>query len=163
MRQHNPLRLIASAGLLLVFTLSPANELRSFSDPALGARYAALIAELRCLVCQNQSLADSNADLAKDMRDQVYAMLTDGKSDSEITDHMVERFGDFVLYRPPLRPATLLLWFGPPLMALLGLAILLRHVKRRATAPVSTLSEAEELELQKVLAGRESSRDASKS
>lgn len=91
-----------------------------FADAALAARYQQLATELRCLVCQNQSLADSHADLAQDLRNEVYRLLNTGRSDQEIVDFLVARYGEFVLYRPPVSPITGLLWFGPAL--LLGLA-----------------------------------------
>ncbi|MCH9673082.1 MAG: cytochrome c-type biogenesis protein CcmH [Gammaproteobacteria bacterium] len=128
-------------------------DLRSFEDPALQARYAKLIAELRCLVCQNQSVADSDADLAKDLRARVHKMLQAGQSDRDITDFMVERFGDFVLYRPPLKPSTLALWIGPFLMAIGGLIFLFRLAKRRTHQATPSLSEAEEDKLRQVLSG----------
>ena len=93
---------------------------QEFSDPDNAERYRKLIAELRCLVCQNQNLADSNAELARDMREVVARMIREGKSDRAVTDFMTARYGDFVLYRPPLRPSTWALWGGP--LALLLIA-----------------------------------------
>src|SRR5207245_11469173 len=86
------------------------------ADPALEQRVMTLAAELRCLVCQNQTLADSNAPLAEDLRNQVREKMRQGASDSEIVDYMVARYGDFVLYRPPVKATTLMLWFGPLLL-----------------------------------------------
>lgn len=88
----------------------------AFKDAAQEQRYARLTAELRCMVCQNQSLADSHADLAQDMRDEVFRMLNEGLSDDEIVGFLVQRYGDFVLYRPRFGALTLLLWLGPPLL-----------------------------------------------
>jgi cytochrome c-type biogenesis protein CcmH len=107
----------------------------SFVDPALAARYDALNRELRCLVCQNQSIADSHAPLATDLRHQVHDMLLRGASDAEIVQFMTARYGDYVLYKPPLSPLTVLLWLGPFL--LLGVAATLwwRAVLRRAALP----------------------------
>ena len=85
-----------------------------FSDPDDAARYRRLILELRCLVCQNQNLADSNAALARDMRGVVARMVREGKPDRAVVDFMTARYGDFVLYRPPFRPSTWALWLGPP-------------------------------------------------
>lgn len=85
-----------------------------------------LLKDLRCLVCQNQDLADSNAELAKDLRDQVYQMVKEGKSDGEISDYMTSRYGDFILFNPPVKLITLLLWFGPFLFLLLGFIIFWR-------------------------------------
>lgn len=84
-------------------------------------RYQTLIEEVRCLVCQNQSLADSNADLAQDLRKEIIDMIVSGKSDEQVIEFLVERYGDFVLYRPPLKENTWLLWFGPFMFAFIGL------------------------------------------
>ena len=106
-------------------------EPRNFSDERYRQRYHDLIEELRCLVCQNQSIADSDADLAADLRRIVYEMLERGESDEAITAYMTERYGSFVLYRPPLTPTTLALWTGPALFAILGGTILFVTLKRR--------------------------------
>ena len=106
-------------------------EPREWSDERYRQRYHDLIEELRCLVCQNQSIADSDADLAADLRRIVYEMLERGESDEAITAYMTERYGSFVLYRPPLTPSTLALWAGPVLFAILGGAILFVTLKRR--------------------------------
>ena len=87
-----------------------------FEQPDQAARYQRLTEELRCLVCQNQNLADSHADLAQDLRNEVYRMITGGQTDRQIVDFMVARYGEFVLYRPPVSPLTWLLWFGPFLL-----------------------------------------------
>jgi len=101
-------------------------------DPVLEARMLAVTAELRCLVCQNQTIADSHADLAVDLRNQVRDMLRQGKSDREIIDYMTARYGDFVLYRPPVKPTTVLLWFGPALLLVGGVATLVLVLRRRS-------------------------------
>ena len=101
-----------------------------FSDPDDAARYRRLIAELRCLVCQNQNLADSNAELARDMRGVVARMVREGKPDRAVADFMTARYGDFVLYRPPFRPSTWALWLGPPALVLLGLLAVAAVVRR---------------------------------
>ena len=101
-----------------------------------------LSAELRCLVCQNQTLADSNADLAVDLRRQSREQLGSGKSERDVLDFMVQRYGDFVLYRPPLKASTALLWAGPFLLLLLGLFLLVRKV-RSTNRQDPPLSEAE--------------------
>ncbi len=100
-------------------------------DPALEARVQRLSAELRCLVCQNQSLADSHADLALDLKAQVREQLRSGRSDGEVVQYMTDRYGDFILYRPPLRPTTLVLWAGPALMLLAAVALGWRHLRRQ--------------------------------
>jgi cytochrome c-type biogenesis protein CcmH len=101
------------------------------ADPALEARMTRITSELRCLVCQNQTIADSTADLAADLRRQTRELLVQGKSDQEIVDYMTARYGDFVLYRPPLRPTTVLLWFGPALMLVGGAGVLIAVLRRR--------------------------------
>ena len=101
-----------------------------FSDPDDAARYWRLISELRCLVCQNQNLADSNAALARDMRGVVARMVREGKPDRAVVDFMTARYGDFVLYRPPFRPSTWALWLGPPGLVLLGLLAVAAVVRR---------------------------------
>ena len=112
-------------------------------------RTAALAHELRCLVCQNQTLADSNAPLAVDLRDQIREQLAAGKSEREVKDYMVARYGDFVLYRPPFSMTTLLLWTGPFLLLALGVFFLLKTVRRRADPP--DLSDAERERAAKIL------------
>ena len=101
-------------------------------DPVLDQRAMALSEQLRCLVCQNQTIADSNAELAVDLRREIRGMIKDGKSDKEIVDFMVVRYGDFVLYRPPVKGITLLLWGGPIALLLIGLYALLRYLRQRA-------------------------------
>ena len=106
-------------------------------DPAIEARLKALAEELRCLVCQNQTIADSNAPLALDLRNQIRTQVAQGRTDDQIRTYMVERYGDFVLYRPPLKATTLVLWIGPALMILGGLATFFIIVRRRRAAPAS--------------------------
>nr|VFK60142.1 MAG: cytochrome c-type biogenesis protein CcmH [Candidatus Kentron sp. TUN]VFK69400.1 MAG: cytochrome c-type biogenesis protein CcmH [Candidatus Kentron sp. TUN] len=127
-------------------------EPRDFSDPAQEALYKTLIEELRCLVCQNQSLADSNAELAGDLRREVYTMVTDGADEDTVKEFMVSRYSEYVLYRPPVTVTTLLLWAGPFLFILAGLAILVLKVYRRsdARAPIA-LSKTEEERLAEML------------
>ena len=103
-------------------------------DEATEKRLVDISAELRCLVCQNESLSASHAELANDLRREIRTLIKDGKSDSEIMDFMVSRYGDFVRYRPPLRASTWLLWFGPALLFVGGLAALLIYLRRRNTA-----------------------------
>ncbi len=101
-------------------------------DPALEARMMAIASELRCLVCQNQTIADSHAELAVDLRGQVREMLQAGKTDQQITDYLTARYGDFVLYRPPFKAITALLWLGPAAMVLIGLGSLFVVLRRRS-------------------------------
>lgn len=100
-------------------------------DAALDKRVQRLAEELRCLVCQNQSLADSNADLAVDLKNQVREKLRQGASEKDVIDYMTERYGDFVLYRPPMKASTLLLWFGPGLLLIGGLIALFMRLRSR--------------------------------
>lgn len=100
-------------------------------DPVLEQRVRALAEELRCLVCQNQTLADSNADLAVDLRREIREKMRAGMSDKAVTDYLVTRYGDFVLYRPPFKPTTLLLWLGPFLLLVAGTAVLYVNLARR--------------------------------
>jgi cytochrome c-type biogenesis protein CcmH len=102
------------------------------SDPALERRVMRIANELRCLVCQNQTIADSQADLAVDLRRQVREMLQRGESDARVIDFMTQRYGDFVLYRPPVKATTWLLWFGPGVLLLGGLGTLVAVLRRRA-------------------------------
>ncbi len=110
-----------------------ATEAALATDPVAEKRLQHLSEELRCLVCQNQTIADSNAELAQDLRREIRGMIAAGKSDKEIIDFMVVRYGDFVLYRPPVKGITLLLWGGPVALMLLGLFALVRYLRRRAT------------------------------
>ena len=126
--------LILLAALLLAIAPAAAKVAEPVaSDPALEARMMALATELRCLVCQNQTIADSHADLAQDLRQQIREMLAQGKSERQILDYMTDRYGDFVLYRPPFKATTALLWIGPALLmvgALGSLAVVLRRRQR---------------------------------
>ena len=110
--------------------LKAAIEFHQFKDAATEAEYKQLIEELRCLVCQNQNLAGSDADLAKDLRQQTYDMLQQGKSRAEIVEYMVNRYGDFVLYRPPVKSSTLLLWAGPFALLLFVLVAVMYRIKK---------------------------------
>ena len=122
------------AGCLLAssFSLVAKEAAPEAADPALEARMVKITSELRCLVCQNQTIADSNASLAVDLRREARALIKQGKSDAEVVDYMTARYGDFVLYRPPLRATTLLLWFGPALMLAGGAAVLVIVLRRRS-------------------------------
>ena len=136
-------------------------------DPVANKRAVYLAEELRCLVCQNQTIADSNAPLALDLRnqirtqiaagrsdDQIREQIAQGRSDTQIIDYMVERYGDFVLYRPPLKATTLFLWFGPPVLLVFGFAFLFQYLKsRRKRVEVQQLSDSERREAQTLLGG----------
>ena len=119
-------------------------------DPSLDKRVAGLAHELRCLVCQNQTLADSNAPLAVDLRNQIREQLKGGASERDVIDFMVARYGDFVLYRPPFKASTLALWIGPFVLLALGAFLLVRRLVRRR-APEPQLSEAERARAAKLL------------
>ena len=124
-----------SAACLLAFTLAlavAAEAPQAAADPALEKRMLQLAAELRCLVCQNQTIADSTAPLAEDLRRQVREMISRGESDTQIIDFMTQRYGDFVLYRPPLKSTTVALWFGPFALLLGGLTIFVVVLRRRS-------------------------------
>ena len=124
--------------LLLAFLVTTAavaidNE-PAFEDRAMQARYDALIRELRCTVCQNQTIADSNASLARDLRREVRRLMEEGRTDQEIRDFLTDRYTDFVLYNPPVKPRTYLLWAAPGLLVIIGLGAALMVVLRRAKA-----------------------------
>jgi cytochrome c-type biogenesis protein CcmH len=138
------------ANWLLLALVMAVSAPRAQEDPALDKRVAGLAHELRCLVCQNQTLADSNAPLAVDLRNQIREQLKGGASERDVIDFMVARYGDFVLYRPPLKASTLALWIGPFLLLGLGAIVLLRRLmRRRATEP--PLSDAERARAAKLL------------
>ena len=135
-------RLLFALALLLACAAAAAMEPIKFNDDAEEARFRALSAELRCVMCQNQSLADSNAQIAHDLRLQVLTLMREGKTDREIKDYLVARYSDFVLYNPPVRPSTWLLWFGPGVILLGGAAVLAVVVRKRSgSAPAAPPSE----------------------
>lgn len=143
-------RLLLSLMLaLLTVSLQAKDAPTVAADPALEKRVMELSNELRCLVCQNQTIADSHAELAIDLKNQVRAKLAEGMSDKDVIAFMVQRYGDFVLYRPPVKGSTWLLWFGPFLLLIGGIVVLgLKLVRRRTppeTLPDSDLRRAAEL------------------
>ncbi len=149
------MRLAVALLLLLVCGASIAREaLPESDDPVLEKRVVKLTSDLRCLVCQNQSLADSHADLAIDLKNQVREQMRAGKSDAEIRAYMVARYGDFVLYDPPFKASTLLLWAGPFLLLVLGLCGLALYLRgrRRQLAPAQ-LTSAEHAKAAALLKG----------
>lgn len=125
------LMLLSCLSLSIAGTIVAKDAQPSAADPVLEERVMKLSKELRCLVCQNETLADSRADLAEDLRRQIREQMKAGKTDKEIIGFLTERYGDFVLYRPPVRPTTYLLWFGPFCFLIVGLVVLLRYVKQR--------------------------------
>ena len=137
----------AMFALLLAFAgLASAIEPIDYSDASEEARFRALTAELRCVMCQNQSLADSDAQIARDLRLQVLDLMREGKSDAEIKEYLVERYSEFVLYKPPVGPGTWLLWFGPALLLLVGAAVVVGIVRKRAAAAPAAAPAAEDQE-----------------
>ncbi len=128
-------------GLMPIF--AHAGEARDLAaDPVLEKRMIGLAEKLRCLVCQNESLASSHAELAEDLRREVREQMAQGKSDQQILDYLVARYGDFVLYEPPMKSYTVLLWFGPFVLLLIGVGMLLYQLrKRRQTVPDAQLSD----------------------
>ena len=135
-----------AASLAMLFWLGCALA----QDAGLERRVTNLAHELRCLVCQNQTIADSNAPLAVDLRNQIREQLTAGKSEREVVDFMVARYGDFVLYRPPFKATTLLLWVGPFVFLIAGFYFLLRFLRRRQV-PVPRLSADDRARAAKLL------------
>jgi cytochrome c-type biogenesis protein CcmH len=121
-----------------------------FATAEQEALFNKLSDELRCLVCQNQAISDSNADLAKDLRDEIYTMLQQGQSEDQIVEFMVARYGDFVLYRPPVKPVTWLLWFGPALALIVGFFVVMRIVNKQKQASAVEIS-GEDIERLKAL------------
>ena len=141
------------AAMLGVRAVHAAEALPTEQDPVAQARAVKLEGELRCLVCQNQTIAESNAELAVDLRRQVREQIAAGRSDTEIIDYMTARYGDFVLYRPPLKAITLLLWAGPALLVVLGGWLLLRIVRERRAVDTAPLSEADRARAEALLRG----------
>lgn len=133
---------LAALLALLVFSASAGEARPEADDPVLEARMLAIAGELRCLVCQNETVAASQADLAKDLRQQIREQLTQGRTQSQILEFMSQRYGDFVLYRPPLKFSTVLLWVGPFVLLLVATGVLLMNIRRRdpltEAAPLST-------------------------
>ena len=123
------------------------------ADPALEARMMVIAEELRCLVCQNETIAASHADLAIDLKNQIRLKLTHGQSQKQILDFMVERYGDFVLYRPPLKTTTVLLWSGPFILLAIAVLMLVLNVRRRRrSAQPAALSDADIAKARELLA-----------
>ncbi len=138
---------------LLIFyggCLYAADEPLQFEDPERQEQYQHLLQELRCLVCQNQTLADSHADLAQDLRNEVYRMVEAGKTNTDIIDFLVSRYGDFVLYRPPVKWTTVLLWFGPFALLLVALFSMCRFIRSRRAGDV-IISSSDRAQLSRLL------------
>ena len=149
-----------SAPLVLAKEATPMAE-----DPVLEKRVNEISAELRCLVCQNQTIADSHAELAVDLKNQVREMVKQGQSQDEIVDYMVQRYGDFVRYRPPVKASTILLWVGPFLLLVIGLVVLVVNLRKRTklVADDAPLSEDESERLKSLLHAEDANKKESKS
>ena len=146
------MRTFIASLLLCFYALAYATvEFHDFKTPEQEQEYQSLISELRCLVCQNQTIADSNADLAKDLRRQVYEMLQQGQSRQQIVDFMTQRYGDFVLYKPAFNLKTGLLWLGPLLFLIIGLATVLIIIRRKKTMAQPALSAEQQTRLNAIL------------
>ena len=145
--------LFLAFALCLSVTLQAKVAPNTSADPALEARMMVVAEELRCLVCQNETIAASHADLAIDLKNQIRLKLTQGQSQQQILDFMVERYGDFVLYRPPLKTTTVLLWVGPfTLLAIAVLMLVLNVRRRRRSAQPAALSDADIAKARELLA-----------
>lgn len=130
-------RLVAViASVLLGVSAFAIDSKKAFDDPVLQARYTRLISEVRCVTCQNQSIKDSNAFIAADLRREIRRMISEGKTDAEVAEFLVTRYGDFVLYRPRMTGKTLVLWIAPFLLILLGVFAIIRVVRHRMTLPI---------------------------
>jgi cytochrome c-type biogenesis protein CcmH len=128
---RSPRSFILAIFIMLLSSYATANSLYPLETRKQEAQFSHLLKELRCLVCQNQDLADSSAGLAEDLRNQVYLMIKEGKSDDEIINYLTARYGDFILFKPPVKALTALLWYGPGLFLLLGLFIFWRTCLKR--------------------------------
>src|SRR5213080_233816 len=125
-------RIVFLISLVICFaSVALAKEAKPAEDPQIAQRMRALTEQLRCLVCQNETLADSRADLAEDLRKEIREQMKAGKSDQEIIAFLTQRYGDFVLYKPPVKSTTYLLWFGPFVLLFAGTGVLYRYLKKR--------------------------------
>jgi cytochrome c-type biogenesis protein CcmH len=153
----NPMQRLTSTLLLfLVFGAAPlpaAVTLESFTFPtkAEEQHFKDLIGQLRCLVCQNETLAESDADLAHDLRAEVYEIMKSGKSDQEVIDFLVKRYGDFVLYKPPVKPSTYLIWYGPFVLLAIAALLLVRAVGRQRQVQEPAISAEDRKRLDGIL------------
>ena len=136
---------------LFILQVHAAIEPLTFKDSDHESQYRRLLAEVRCLVCQNQSLAESNAGLAGDLREIIYEQVQSNASDEEIVDFLVSRYGDFVLYRPPVRKSTYLLWYGPLALIIVGGAVVLMMIRKRGKIKPTVLSKDEQKEIEDLL------------
>ncbi|MSS75522.1 MAG: cytochrome c-type biogenesis protein CcmH [Methyloglobulus sp.] len=145
------------AFILLIATQGFAIDDHQLADPEQQKTYELINSELRCLVCQNQTIADSNAELAGDLRRQVFEMLQQGKSKDEIIQFMTDRYGDFVLYNPPLKTKTALLWLGPIAFLLTGFTMIFWFIRRKKQAAVTVFDKGKQEKMRQLLEDTESS------
>lgn len=146
------MRIMMLAAALWLAPAQAAIDVYEFEDPAQEQAFRELVRELRCPKCQNQDISDSNAELAKDLRDKTYDMLVAGSSKQEVIEYMVARYGNFILYKPPLMASTLILWVGPVLVILIGLAVVLVRTRKRSGAVSGEkLSDEERARLARLL------------
>lgn len=138
-QHHTIIARLLLLGMLLFSSYSFAASDATGKDPQIEARLKALSSELRCLVCQNTTLADSDAPLAEDLRNEIRTLMQSGKTDEQVTAYLVARYGNFVRYRPPVNAETALLWFGPFVMLLLGALVLFFVLKKRTTSDTTTV------------------------
>ena len=143
--------LLSITVLMLSFQVQARFETHDFANEQMEKDYNVLVQELRCLVCQNQNLADSNAELAQDMRLLVYKKLSEGLSKDEIVDFMVVRYGDFVMYRPPVKKSTFLLWFGPLLFFAVAGLVVLSYMRRQKKEVEVVVDEQQQKKAQSLL------------
>lgn len=148
-------RILCLVALLFVSAttvLAMPSQTQGFDDPVMEKRYQSLIKELRCPKCQNQNLADSNSQIAVDLRNEVYDMLSQGKADMEITSYMVDRYGEFVLYRPKVNQLTYILWFGPAIILFIGVVIVVIAARRKSASKKElSLSSEQQQQLDAIL------------
>lgn len=137
--------------MIFSFQLSAAIEIYQFEHKQQEVLYSQLIDELRCLVCQNQNLSASNSALAKDLRHQTYQMVMEGQSQAQIMDYMTQRYGDFVLYRPPVKSSTVLLWLGPFILLLVGVWLLVSTLRKEKQQQGEQLSDEQHTHINKLL------------
>ena len=150
--------LLLTFALLCSISVSAKDAAPLANNPVIEQRLIVISEEMRCLVCQNESLAGSRSDLANDLRREIRILITEGKTDEQIRNFMVERYGDFVLYRPPVKPITWLLWIGPFVILIAGIIGLMVYLRRRNKAvPSTTLSEADNRRIDALLQDAKSS------
>lgn len=137
--------------LLIISAQLFAVDTHQLSDPEQQKSYELIISELRCLVCQNQTIADSNAELADDLRRQVAEMLQQGKTKAEIINFMTDRYGDFVLYNPPFKPLTSLLWLGPLIFLIVGFVTVFWIIKRKNQSVILPIAEEKKEKIRRLL------------